>query len=39
LRGSEISLQKELQHAAQADADRDVRTSARFAVDVIRANR
>jgi HEAT repeat protein len=28
-----------LQQAAQADADRDVRTSARFAVDVIQANR
>jgi HEAT repeat protein len=27
-----------LQHAAQADEDRDVRRSAAFAADVIRAN-
>jgi HEAT repeat protein len=27
-----------LQHAAQADNDRDVRNSARFAVDVIQTN-
>ena len=27
-----------LQHAAQADSDRDVRRSAQFSVDVIRTN-